>query len=174
MRAESIQSIFTTRSPIIKWAWMLVCTTAQAASSKMGKCGARFLCASGQGGARPEPQPAMTVQLYIRYLDWRLYRKHEHLTAISSLPLSLPLPLRCPCCCCYLRRCAADATAVSCANDAIIEGDNDDEGSAYNHRRRCSFKMSAKAASHLQIHLNSNFSRILSAPTPPRCCCTSK
>ena len=101
-------------------------------------------------------------------------RKHEHLTAISSLPLSLPLPLRCPCCCCYLRRCAADATAVSCANDAIIEGDNDDEGSAYNHRRRWSSKMSAKAASHLQIHLNSNFSRIVSAPTPPRCCCTSK
>ena len=101
-------------------------------------------------------------------------REHEHLTTISPLPLSLPLPLRCPCCCCYLRRRAADATAVSCANDAIIEGDNDDEGSAYNHRRRWSFKMSAKAASHLQIHLNSNFSRILSAPTPPRCCCTSK
>ena len=44
--------------------------------NQMGKCGARFLCASGQGGARPEPQPAMTVQLYIRYLDWRLYLRH--------------------------------------------------------------------------------------------------
>ena len=46
---------------------------AQAAKNQMGKCGARYLCASGQGGSRPEPQPAVTVQLYIRYLDWRLY-----------------------------------------------------------------------------------------------------
>ena len=44
---------------------------------------------------------------------------------------------------------------------------DDEEGSAYNHRRRCSFKMSAKAASHLQIHLNGNFSRISSPSTHP-------
>ena len=89
------------------------------------------------------------------------------MTTISSLPLSLPLPRHYPCCCCYLRCCAADATAVSCANDAIIKGDNDDEGSAYNHRRRCPFKMSAKAASHLHTHLNGNLSQISSPPTHP-------
>ena len=52
---------------------MLVCTTAQAARSKVGKCGSRSLCASGQGGSRTEPQPVLTVQLYIRHLDWRLH-----------------------------------------------------------------------------------------------------
>ena len=46
---------------------------AQAAKNQVGKCGARYLCASGQGGSRPEPQPAVTVQLYIRHLEWRLY-----------------------------------------------------------------------------------------------------
>ena len=46
----------------------------QAASSKVGKCGTRSLCASGQGGSRAEPQPPLTVQLYIRHLDWRLYQ----------------------------------------------------------------------------------------------------
>ena len=62
---------------------------AQAAKNQMGKCGARYLCVSGQGGSRHEPQPAVTVgsflQLYLRYLDWRLYHMPQKDTSIAGL-----------------------------------------------------------------------------------------
>ena len=79
MREEYSQHIHHTTNEVQSGrACACVCTSAQAASAaaknQMGKCGARYLCASGQGGSRPEPQPAVTVQLYIRHLDWRLYQ----------------------------------------------------------------------------------------------------
>ena len=60
-----------------------------AAKNQMGKCGARYLCASGQGGSRPEPHPAVTVQLYIRYLDWRLYQEPERRSGTRRSSFSL-------------------------------------------------------------------------------------
>ena len=86
---KSIHSTFTT--PLMKCkvgVLVPVCAQAhkqQAAKNQMGKCGARYLCASGQGGSRPEPHPAVTVQLYIRYLDWRLYPQIEDIDIACEL-----------------------------------------------------------------------------------------